>query len=385
MGRKKINRRGKNEGSIRLRKDGYYEARVTLGVDANGKQIQKSIYGKQRTDVAQKMNSLMMNVHHGTYVNETSISLNVWLSKWLEDYAKLKVKETTFELYYNHSKNHIIPALGFYKLNKLKTSNIQTFINELSKKELAAGTIKYIINILRGAIKQAVKEKLITTDITKNCVLPKDIQKEMNVLEPKCINDFLELAKKNKYYIIFLLELHTGLRRGELLGLRWRDINFKEGSIEINQQVVKLNYKSVITDLKTTYANRKLYLPQNIISELEKHNKNQKVQMIKHRKTWNDKDLVFTNPWGRVLNPQTLCVHFKSIVKPLGLGYIRFHDLRHTYALNCLNQGVDIKTLQEQLGHHNASFTISRYGHSTDEMKKSAANKIGDFLNQYIK
>jgi integrase len=385
MGRKKVNKRGNSEGSIRLRKDGRYEARVTLGFGANGKQIQKSFYGKERKDVVQKMNDAMMNLYNGTYVEESGVTLESWINKYLDEYAKHKLKGTSLENYKIITKTHIVPMLGRLKLTKIKTSNIQTFINELSKKGLSAGSIRGVVSILRCAIRQAVKEKIIANDVTKDCVLPKRVNKEMNILNLEHINVFLDKAKKDRFYVLFLLELSTGLRRGEILGLRWKDINFEDGYIKLQQQVVKLDYKVVIQNLKTEYSNRKVYISQNILNELEKHNKIQKIQMIKNRKTWNNFDLVFTNIHGGVLSPGSLLRSFKNILSKCGLEDLRFHDLRHTYALNCLRQGIDIKTLQEQLGHHNASFTIQRYGHSTAGMKKDAANKMGDFLNQYIK
>ena len=384
MGRKKIikriRKRGRNEGTVRLRSDGHYEARVTIGVDIYGKQIQKSIYGKERADVVRKMNEIIMNVQDEVYVEETDYTVNAWITKWLEKYAKFNVKETTLEVYVRYTNTHILPFFGRLKLVKLKTANVQSFINHLDEKGLAPGTIRYILRILRGSLNQAVKEKIVKENVAKACVLPKDIQKEMKTLKPEKLDAFITEAKKNRFYALYMLELSTGLRRGEILGLRWQDINFKQGYVQVQQQVVMLHATPVLQSLKTTYSTRKVYIPQSIFDILEKHQKEQKVKMVKHRLTWNEEDLVFTNKFGKIMCPKNLLRSFRSVLKNAGLEKIRFHDLRHTYALNCLAEGIDIRTLQEQLGHHNASFTIQKYGHSTNDMKKSAADKIGKLL-----
>lgn len=390
MGRKKIKvtRRSRNEGNIRLREDGLYEARVTLGTDPNGKQIQKSLYSKDKAKLIRRMNETILSVYKGTYVEDLPITLEVWINKWLNDYAKFNVKETTLEVYKIYTKNHIIPELGFHKLSSLKTANIQAFINKLSDKGLSPGTIIYVMRILKGALKQAVLERMLNDDVSKHCVLPKDKHKEMKILKPEDLTAFIKEAKNDRFYALFMLELATGIRRGEMLGLRWQDINFKEGYIQLHQQVVIHKNKLLIKDLKTTYSNRKLYLPEDVLHLLELHKK------VKNRKrkgvieldtVKNNNDLVFKNIYGGVMHPKNLLRSFRRILEKTKLEKIRFHDLRHTYALNCLQQGIDIKTLQENLGHHKASFTIEKYGHSTAEMKKDAAKRIGNFLNEKIK
>jgi integrase len=235
-----------------------------------------------------------------------------------------------------------------------------------------------------------VKEKLLSINPADAVQLPRLTKKEMKTLSMEDIKRFLETARNNKYYNAYypayLLELYSGLRRGELLGLRWKDIDFKEGKIRVFQQLVYVGSKHVIRDLKTEASKRVIAVPEEVLEVLKEHKKNEtdKSNMlgmndIAIKQHFKD-GLVFTNAEGRLIRTDHLKRNFNGLLKAAKLEKIRFHDMRHTFALLSLQQGVDIKTLQSDLGHESIETTLDRYGHVNEEMKREAANKRSGLL-----
>ncbi len=360
----------KGGGTIRQRPDGRWEARYTLGIDpGTGKQIQKSVYGKTQREVRQKLTAITAEIDSGMYQEPCKMTVNEWLDIWLKDY-QIGVKDSTAYLYERQAKLYLRPALGNISLETLKAHTVQRLYNSLSQEHdgqpaLSAKTIKNIHGVLHKALQQAVLLNYIRYNPTTACVLPKIVKKEIHPLTDQQTAQLLNLLKGSKYEIPLTVDLFTGLREGELLGSQR-----KGGTYYFSPP--KNNKSRTIT-------------PAPYVMKLLQA---QKVQQAKQRlmagPAWEDSGLVFTNEFGRYVSYRAIFDSFKRIVKRIGLPDARIHDLRHTYAVNCIRAGDDIKTVQSNLGHATAAFTLDVYGHFTDDMRSVSAQRMEGFITNVL-
>ncbi len=380
----KQTRSAKGSGTIRKRSDGRWEARYSLGFDPRtGKQIQKSIYGKTQKEVRQKLTAITTEIDNGTYTEPSKTKVSEWLETWLRDYIG-NVKPATVKSYQDHVKLNIVPYIGTVQLSKLTTPMIQTMYNDLQRdKALSPKTIKNVHGVLHRALEQAQKMGFIRNNPTEAVTLPRIEKKQIKPLEDEELTAFLNAIKGNPYELVFFVTVFTGLREGEVLGLTWDCVNFSNGTLLINKQhgKVKGTKEYKFSSLKNDKP-RLLTVADAVMDALRHQKIRQEIWADVAGSAWENPDnLVFTTETGRYLCNQTVYLAFKKVVKSLGLEEVRFHDLRHTFAVNSLKSGDDIKTVQENLGHHTAAFTLDTYAHVTSGMKKSSASR----MDQYIK
>ena len=378
----------KGGGTIRQRPDGRWEARYTLGIDpGTGKQIQKSVYGKTQKEVAQNLRQITAEIDAKTYVAPCKLSISEWMSIWAQDYL-VGVKASTAYLYMRTIELYIDPHLGHIRLDALNAHAVQHFYNELAKPSkpdaapLSAKSIKNIHGVLHKALQQAVLLNYIRYNPTTACVLPKIVKKEIHPLTDQQTAQLLNLLKGSKYEIPLTVDLFTGLREGELLGLIWDCVDFEKGTILVNKQLRRSQRKGGTYYFSPPKNNKsRTITPAPYVMKLLQA---QKVQQARQRlmagPAWEDSGLVFTNEFGRYISYRAIFDSFKRIVKRIGLSDARIHDLRHTYAVNCIRAGDDIKTVQSNLGHATAAFTLDVYGHFTDDMRSVSAQRMEGFI-----
>ena len=378
----------KGGGTIRQRPDGRWEARYTLGIDpGTGKQIQKSVYGKTQKEVAQNLRQITAEIDAKTYVAPCKLSISEWMSIWAQDYL-VGVKASTAYLYRRTIELYIDPHLGHIRLDALNAHTVQHFYNELAKPSkpdaapLSAKSIKNIHGVLHKALQQAVLLNYIRYNPTTACVLPKIVKKEIHPLTDQQTAQLLNLLKGSKYEIPLTVDLFTGLREGELLGLIWDCVDFEKGTILVNKQLRRSQRKGGTYYFSPPKNNKsRTITPAPYVMKLLQA---QKVQQARQRlmagPAWEDSGLVFTNEFGRYISYRAIFDSFKRIVKRIGLSDARIHDLRHTYAVNCIRAGDDIKTVQSNLGHATAAFTLDVYGHFTDDMRSVSAQRMEGFI-----
>lgn len=395
--------RANGEGTMFQRSsDKLWVGRLPIGYKPDGSIKYRQFTGKRQSDVKEKMDKIKSEIRTNTYVEPNKITLKEWLDTWLNVTIKESVKNTTWLSYKGIIENHVIPEIGGIKLLQLQTANLQKLYNDklksgrLDKRKidgtmklkdggLSPKTIRYMHTIIRSALEQAVNEKVVQVNVAEYAKLPKNPKKEMKTLATGDIASFLNAAKGTRYFPAFKLELYTGLRRGELLGLRWKDIDFKNDRIKVVQQLVYEGGKHVIRELKTECSqNRIIVLPKEMMQELKDHKKRQ----AEERKALGLSELydglVFTSETGNFVQTRNFDRCFKAILKKAKLPDMRIHDLRHTFALISLQAGADIKTLQNDLGHESIQTTLDKYGHVNAEMKKHASDKRSQLLNSII-
>lgn len=374
-------RGAQGNGTIRQRKDGRWEARLTVGRNpSTGKQIQKSIYGKTQAEVSKKLRELCKEVDDGIYKEPVKYTVKDWAEIWLNEYTG-NLKPLTVKQYTTYINNRIVKNMGSVKLTRLDTPIIQRFYNQLTKEGLSPVTIKNIHSILHSMLETAVEVGYMRTNPSNVCRLPKPEKKQIKPLENADISKLLEALKGDKYESLYTVDLFTGLRQGELLGLTWDCIDFKKGTMYIYRQLQFNKGSYYFTSLKNGKT-RTIALAPYVLNILRNQKAWQAECQLKSYGMWNNKDdLVFTNELGGHLTQNYTYRHFKKIVSNIGIPDARLHDLRHTFAVSSLQSGNDVKTVQEALGHHTAAFTLDVYGHVTEEMRKASADRLETFIN----
>ena len=365
------------EGSIFLRKDGRWEGRVVVGYKENGNPKTKSVTAKTQSECKEKLQELKEQCGRTTDRLKPDMPFGDWMDFWYQNFSKPKIRQTTMECYENRIYNHIIPEIGKIPLCKLTQNDLQQFYARLKKggrrrlveyygEGLSDRMVRSCHTTCRTALEKAVTEGLITTNPAIGCRLPPKKAKEMQVLTQDEIRLFLIQAHEEGYYEFFLLELTTGMRRGEILGLQWKDVNFSTGELHIRRQVVKKGAQTLISKPKTKSSIRTILLPPGMVEILAELKKNATC------------DWVFPSPVkeGEPRNPDSLYGRFQKILKRAQCKKVRFHDLRHTFATMALENGIDIKTLSAMIGHISAETTLNIYSHITDTMQRQAAVKI---------
>ena len=235
---------------------------------------------------------------------------------------------------------------------------------------LRAGAVRNINQMISSALNCAVEQRLIPSNPTKGCVLPKLERKEMKILLPESLGTFFEEARRSGVFELYYIDLATGLRRGELLGLKWSDIDLDKGIIHVRRQILRQNGEVVEAPLKTKNSYRSITIGADAIKVLKGMEQRD--------------EYVFPSPYGGPMSPDSVLHMLQRVLKRAGLDRIRFHDLRHTFSVLALQNGVDVKTLSAMLGHYSAGFTLDTYAHVTTSMQKQAANTVGNFLSDTL-
>ena len=387
MARKSNTRGAQGAGTIRQRKDGRWEARYTVGRDpGSGKQIQRSVYGATQQEVRKKLARLTTALDNGTYKEPCKMTVAQWLDIWTADYLG-GVKPSTAFLYGEQIRLYIKPALGAVKLEALNTHTIQGFYNGLSieregGKALSPKSVKNIHGILHKALQQAVAVGYIRFNPADACTLPRAEKKEISPLDEEQIATFLKTIEGHRHELLYKVALFTGMREGEVLGLMWDCVDFEKGTITIKRQLRREQKKGGAYYITTPKNGKpRTITPAPWVMKLLRSQKaRQAEQQLKMGPLWENYGMVFTNETGGYLSYRTVYDCFKRIVAQMGTPSTRFHDLRHTFAVASLRAGDDIKTVQGNLGHHTAAFTLDVYGHVTEQMKKDSAQRMEGFI-----
>lgn len=364
-----------------------WEARYTAGFDpSTGKQIQRSISGKTQKEVKQKLKEILADLDKGTYIAPCKLTVGEWLDIWLAEYLG-DVKPLTKQTYTIEINTHLKPSLGAAKLETLDTHTIQVFYNHLHKElELSPKTIKNIHGVLHCALQQAIDNGYIRHNPTDACKLPKIVKKEIQSLEPAQITQLLQAAQKDAYCNLFVTALFTGMRQSELIGLSWDCVNFSTGVITVKQQLQCKDGEYFMGTPKSG-KNRAILPAPLVMDALRQEQQKQFTAQQNAGSLWNNPhNLVFTDALGKNLVRRTVVKHFKAVAQQAGLEKeVRFHDLRHCFAVNSLQAGDDIKTVQANLGHATAAFTLQVYAHANEKMRQDSAARMQQFYENLIK
>jgi len=366
-----MGKRSNGEGSVLKRKDGRWCAAYTV----NGNR--KYLYGKSRKEVVGKMRDVLAKTGSGTYYPD--IKIEDYVGQWLKDSVKDSVRERTYERYEQVARNHIVPELGYMSLTSLTEMDVQSLYRRKLDSGCSARTVQYIHVTLHKALKQALRWKLVPNNVVEGATPPRVKKREITVLSPDQVRVFFEGIRGHRLEAMFVLATTTGLRQGELLGLRWEDVDTKESVLYVVRTLSKTNDGVVFNPPKTAKGRRSVGLTQVAMEALERH----KARQDEEKGTWfRDHGLVFPNVYGE---PRTqrgpLLDALRKVLAKHGLPEIRFHDLRHTCATLLLSKNVNPKIVSEMLGHGDVAFTLSVSSHVLKGMQRGAVKAMDDILD----
>lgn len=370
-------RRKAGQGTLRLRKDGRWEGRIVVDYKENGTPVTKSVTAKTKAECQAKLEELKQKCGIVAGRAKPDMPFGDWLDLWYKTYSKPTIRITTQLCYEDRIYLHIIPSIGDIPLNKLTQSDLQKFYADLKKKGrktkveiygpgLSDRMVRSCHATCRSALQKAVEENLIKINPAVGCKLPPKKSQEMQVLTHDEMRRFLIQAKQDDFCELALLELATGMRRGEICALKWDDLNFRTGELHIQRQAYHVNHGVIISTPKTKSSDRAIVLPQSVVNVLQEY----------HARC--DSEWIFPSPKkeGEPIDPTSVYRKMRKVLDRAQCKQVRFHDLRHTFATTALEHGMDIKTLSAIIGHVSSATTLDIYSHITDEMQKSAANKI---------
>ena len=373
-------RRPKGSGMIRLRSDGRWEGTATLGRDpATGKQIKsKPIYGKTQREVDRKLRQMTVELDNGIYCEPSKMTVAQWFDLWLTDYTG-GMSPLTVKKYRSMTETHIKPAFRKTKLNKLTPVMVQRFIN-MKSETLSPKSVKDLHGILHGGLQTACNIEYIPKNPADNTKLPVKEKNKINALSKEDIRAFYKVVEDNRFRSLFLLALYTGMRQSELIGLSWDRVNMDEGTILIDRQLQRLDRQYKFTPPKHNKV-RTILIGTTAVGILREVRQQQLENRLRAGTAWNNPDdLVFTNEIGKNFVHSTVQHNFTKIAKEIDRPDASMHTLRHTYAVNAIQSGMDYKTISEFLGHVSVAFTLDVYASVSEDMRKSSVDKMEAFI-----
>ena len=380
-------RRPQGDGTIRKRSDGRWEARIIIGHKNDGSPMYKSAFAKTQKSALKQLHQLLDLYRDVDLTEECRMTLGEWMDKWLDEYMIFTIKENTIKGYRSQIDHQIKPFIGHKQLASLTTADIQKFYNKIKKEGrvhphpihghvLSDSMVRKIHMMLHEAMEVAVRERYIVRNPTDNTTIPKKTTTEKQVLDDSQLNRFLEAIQGEPYWHdFFYVEDMTGLRRGEICGIKWSDIDFNEGTLCIKRSVSTKEGGGVsIGETKTDAGVRTIIMPPSVATLLWKKRSDAINEWVFPH---------YTNP-SDPLHPSSAYKKLKTLLKRLELPLLRFHDLRHTFATQATDGGVDPKTLAGILGHTDASFTLDTYTHVTSDMQRGASAIVNNMMQQFL-
>jgi integrase len=355
-------RRGNGEGTITRRKDGRWEARYKAHTASGPKR--KMIYGKTRAEVAEKLARAISDRSSGLAFDAGSLTVGEFLDRWLKDSVRDTVRQRTYERHEELIRLHIRPALGMLKLKALTPAHVQGLYRDRLDSGLSPATVQKIHVVLHKALSQAVKWNLIPRNATEAVNAPRPAPEEMRPLSPNEARRLLEATSGDRLEALYVLAVHTGMRQGELLGLKWEDVDLECGVIRVRRTLTRNRGRLILGEPKTKRSRRTVRLTETAAQILREHLERQLEEIERLGDLYRDQGLVFTTEVGTPINPTNLRKRsFAPLLERSGLPAIRFHDLRHTCATLLLSRNVHPKHVQELLGHATIAITLDTYSH----------------------
>lgn len=366
-----------------VRKRGkVYAYTVDIGKDPlTGKRKQKSKSGfKTKKEAQAALAELIASVEKGTYAEKRKVKFKEFAEEFLYKIYKNKVKASTFERTENIMNFHVFPFVQDIDIKDINAFLVHDFLEEKRKEDYSSSYIHRINETIKIVLRAAYKQGVIEQNIAASIDNPRITRKEMSVWTIQQVNEFLKQVKHSRYYIVFFLAAYTGMRKGEILGLRWSDVDFDKRTLRVNKTLYKIKTGFILADPKTAASNRTIYLDDDILRALRKHKVQQNLEKMKSGNVYQDHDLVFPKEDGTYLTPSSVNATFSKYVKRFNLPSIRFHDLRHTHATILLEMGVHPKVVSDRLGHNSIKTTLDIYSHVSTSLQKDLSEQFSKVM-----
>lgn len=372
-----MSKRGNGEGTISKRlKDGKvvgWRGAVVTGMGKDGLPLREWVSGKTREEVAEKMRSLLSDVHRGLVSATPKLTVTEFLDTWLEYKGRDMRKASTMRTYHDSVTRYLKPSLGFHLLAKLRPLDVEQALTAMLTQGKTPAMTAYSLMVLKMALKQAVIWDMVPRNVAQGVRPPKRTPTTFEVWTTEELQTFLASARGHRLYAAFHLAAVTGMRRGEVLGLQWGDLDFERGVVKVQRSLVEVGGQVQLETPKTQNSHRTIFLSQGTMKMLQEHQEQQRVEAAELGSGWQHLGFVFASAVGSATIPSNLDRTYQLLIKKSGVRRIRFHDLRHTAASLMFRQGVSPKVVSTVLGHSDIAFTMRVYTHLYDDQRQTAA------------
>lgn len=375
----KPKKRGNNQGSIYQIKDRRWVSAITVGYNQNGNPKRKISYSRTKKEAQKKLVEAQYMYQTGQLTQEKlqDISLNQWLDIWLENYKKNSVKAKTYISYQEMIEFYLKPELGHVKLKDLSIIQVQMFANKM---QVSPRTVQYTISILKQALNQAQAQGYVNSNVASSVSLPRQAQAKARALSATEAEKIFSVIDNPIHYAIYYSLLSTGVRRSELLALKWENVSLKEKTFNISKTITKdANNSWIIDTPKTPESVRTFSIPDKLVTVLRSHRSKQNKQILQAGNLYNNNNFIFCKDDGDMYCPHYISRRWNMYAKKAGIES-NLHMLRHTFATMALQNGVDITTVSKMLGHKNVTTTLNIYSHTLPNSTEKAAGVINALL-----
>lgn len=372
-------KRGAGEGSISKRPNGTWYARYTVRLP-DGTTKRPAIYGKTRREVAEKLAKVLNEINLGIFVEPSKITIEQYLTYWLEQSVRPNIRPATFVSYEVIVRLHLIAGLGDILLQGLTPQHVEAYKNRKLAEPMAPRSVAYHLTLLRAALDQAVKWNYVQRNVAGLVDKPRVPRYQSARMTVEQAQTLLQALRGDRMEALYILAVATGMRRGELLGLRWCDVDLDRSVLYIRTTLIRLKGELRFQEPKTEKGKRVVYLPRFAMRALQDHRDRQWVERQHAGPRWQDTDLVFPTTVGTPYEPRNLNRHFDRLTERAGLPHIRLHDIRHSAASIMEAAGVSLKTLSTILGHSTIGITGDLYVTPYDASQEDAARKMDDIF-----
>ena len=374
-------RRGNHEGSIyRRASDQRWVGQLLLGYDGLGRPIRRFVTAKTRSEVAQKLKQLLRQFDDGLTVPDAGLKLEALFERWFEDVLRHQVAPSTFSNYRAVTVKHIVPALGKKKISALMVTDVDRLLSSKIDSGLSTSTVRRIRAVLSQCLDQGIRWGVVSRNVASHSRAPRETRKEGRTLSPEQAKQFLAYLKGHRNEALYAVMLSTGLRRGEALGLMWKDLDRDSGVLQIRRQLKREGGTLVTADTKTSRSRRSVNLPPPMLKALLWHERRQETERTALGTSWINTDFIFTSAVGTPIDPRNFYREFTKICRDAGMGDWHPHELRHSASSLMLAQGVKLQVVSQVLGHASIRMTADVYGHILDPDRQEAADAMGTLL-----
>lgn len=371
-----MSKRSNGEGSIYQRADGRWSG-ATYVLRPDGGRVRRQVYGKTRAETATKLRQMIVKTEAGIPLAVEAWTVESYSRHWLEHIVGPRLRPASLSSYEGTLRLHIVPVLGKVQLRRLQPALVRALLATKLREGLSPRSVQIVHSTLRSILAEAVRDELVERNVAALVRAPQQVREEVQPWTPEEAAAFLTTARSHRLGPMFSVGVAVGLRRGELLGLRWEDVDLEAGTLRVQQTVQRLaNYGLVVGPPKSGRSRRTIPLPQASLQALRQHRLGQAAERLATGPGWTDSGFVFTSTVGTVVEPRNLSRLFDQLIVRAGVRRIRFHDLRHTCASLLLAQGVPPRVVMEVLGHSQLAITMDLYAHVMPTALREAAEAM---------
>ena len=374
-------RKSNGQGTIYPYRDGLWAGQVYVN-ESNGKRRRRTIYGTTRQDVEQQLVELRRRSEAGAPITPLDLTVGAYVEEWLTQVVSLRVRANTLAGYRYHADRYLLPDLGSRSLARLTARDVRLYLESLRGRGVGTRTVQYVHGTLRAALEDAVREELLDKNVAKLVRVPRPARVEREPLSVEEVRLLLKATREHRLHAMFLVFALLGLRRSEVLGLRWPDVDLDKGFLVVRNGLQRIDGKLQLLPPKTSRSRRTVPLPEVVRRGLADHRVRQDREREALGATWPDLGFVFTTPVGTPIDPSNCTRVVQDARKAAGLRPVRLHDFRHGAVSVLLALGVPPRTTMDIVGHTTLEMTMNVYGHVSLEEKRDALDKVGELFRE---